>query len=312
MKNIYERVITTKSDPPTAADIMKTAGTILGEQVSYFSAYRKLKSERFESRKSASLAFQLLGPYLERFKELNPGATTHVEKDELDRVIRVFVCPPFMNQSLKYVRPVVSLDSVHLRRMFKGGIQIYSSLTAANEVYIYAFAIVAGNEDFKSWEFSNKLFRTACPLLQEDNVDDLEGGSNQVTVPAAKTFHDFTFISDRDKGLGKSLDETFPNNHSSNCAFHIKMNTKQKFGIIASRNVMAISKSFSTRQEQFLLSQVQSVCPKAHDYLCNIEPSKWRSTEWLQNTELPPRYGITTSNSSESVNSMIENYRNEG
>lgn len=312
MKNVYGRVITTKSDPPQAADMIKTAATMLGEDIKYFPAYRKLRSENFASTVAATKAFELISPYLEKFNLVNPGATTHVEVDNEDRVVSLFVCPAFMNNNLKYVRPVISLDSAHLRSSFKGGIQIYSGLNAADEVYIYAFALVARNECFESWQYSNKLFSAACPILQQDYIDDLEGGSNQVSRPTSKTFHDATFMSDRDKGLGKSLDVTFPQNHSSNCSHHIKMNVKQKFGITASKDVIGIARTFSTRQEEFLLAQVQSVSPKAHQYLCDIPESKWRSTEWLQKTDLPPRYGITTSNSSESVNSMIEDFRNDG
>ena len=56
--------------------------------------------------------------------------------DEQKRVLCLFVCPGFINDALKCVRPVVSLDSAHLRSGFKGGIQIYSGLTGADEVYI--------------------------------------------------------------------------------------------------------------------------------------------------------------------------------
>jgi hypothetical protein len=37
--------------------------------------------------------------------------------------------------------------------------------------------------------------------------------------------------------------------------------------------------------------------------------SNWRSTQWLRNTKLPPRYGIVSMNISESSNSMYEEAR---
>jgi hypothetical protein len=41
-----------------------------------------------------------------------------------------------------------------------------------------------------------------------------------------------------------------------------------------------------------------------------IGPSKWRSTEWMKDTTLPPRYGIVSTNILESSNSMYEDARN--
>ena len=87
---------------------------------------------------------------------------------------------------------------------------------------------------------------------------------------------------------------------------------KQKFGGIASKNVISIAKAFGTRQEEHLFREVDSISPPACKYLMPIDPKKWRSSEWLQDTDLPPRFGITTSNSSEFVNRMIDAYRNEG
>jgi hypothetical protein len=49
-----------------------------------------------------------------------------------------------------------------------------------------------------------------------------------------------------------------------------------------------------------------------YDYLVGengIAADKWRSTEWLRNKTLPPWYGIVSTNSSESSNSMYEDTR---
>ena len=312
MKDVVARVLATKSEPPVPADIIKTAATMCGEDIKYFPAWRKLQKEGHLSRSKAAKAFQLIPPYLQQFKKLNLGSTTDVMVDEQKRVLRLFVCPGLVDGMIKCLRPVVSLDSAHLKSVFKGGIQIYSGLTAADEIYIYAFAIVSENESFDSWDYSNELFAAACPNLQLDNVDTLEGYSNQTSRPTPTKYHDVVFVCDRDKGLAKSLDKTFPNNHSTSCSHHILMNTKQKYGAVASKNVIAISKAFGTRQEEHLFRAVHAASPPACSYLVKIPPQLWRSSEWLQDTDLPPRFGITTSNTSECVNSMINAYRSEG
>jgi SWIM zinc finger len=49
--------------------------------------------------------------------------------------------------------------------------------------------------------------------------------------------------------------------------------------------------------------------PVAKAYVAQIDHSQWRSTAWLDDEALPPRYGIVTSNMSESANSMFEKAR---
>ena len=39
--------------------------------------------------------------------------------------------------------------------------------------------------------------------------------------------------------------------------------------------------------------------------MTDIDQEPWRNTSWIQNISLPPRYGINTTNISESTNSMI-------
>ena len=117
-------------------------------------------------------------------------------------------------------------------------------------------------------------------------------------------------MNDRMKGLDKSLEQTFPNHHLNDCVQHIKANVQQKFGMKAASFVVSIARLFSTRQEEFLLEKLRNTNKAAHNYLMKILANRWRSSEWLQNDTLPPRFGIITSNTSESSNSMIDEYRN--
>ena len=55
-----------------------------------------------------------------------------------------------MNDSLYYVRPIVSLDAAHLKGVHKGNMGVVSVLSGANDVYPIAFMISKGNEDGNS------------------------------------------------------------------------------------------------------------------------------------------------------------------
>ena len=69
-------------------------------------------------------------------------------------------------------------------------------------------------------------------------------------------------------------------------------------------NVCTIAKTYIVIKEENLFQSIRK--KEAIDYLkTTIRPNQWRSAEWVD-MSVPPRYGMTTSNISESANSMIE------
>ena len=66
------------------------------------------------------------------------------------------------------------------------------------------------------------------------------------------------FVSDRDKGLDKSLAEIFPSNHATNFVHHIQQNVKPRFGAKVAEMVFPIAHQFSTIQEETLLEQLKT------------------------------------------------------
>jgi hypothetical protein len=109
-----------------------------------------------------------------------------------------------MNNSLKFARPVISLDAAHLRSEFKGTLYIASStLTGANDVFPIGFMIAAGND-----------LKEACPIISQQGQGDercadisQQGrgeGVDDASLPkpsASNRATPFLFVSDLDKGL---------------------------------------------------------------------------------------------------------------
>ena len=126
----------------------------------------------------------------------------------------------------------ISIDATHLKSLYKGTIFIYSGLTGNDEVYILAFGVSGGNEDYMTWNMFNTLFAKACP-----SVSFVEEGY---------AYSKFVFVSDKDKGLDKSLARTFATNHVTNCVHHIKHNVKTWFGPKAGEMVIPIATAFAT------------------------------------------------------------------
>jgi hypothetical protein len=99
----------------------------------------------------------------------------------------------------------------------------------------------------------------------------------------------------------------FPKNLEVSCAKHIEANVSQRFALKCSQLVYRIARTFSTRYENRLFETMQNTQPAAVRYLLDhMKDIMWSGTSWLDDElAMAPRYGIFTSNTSESVNSML-------
>ena len=157
-----------------------------------------------------------------------------------------------------------------------GTIFICSGLTGNDEACILAFGISGGNEDNRTWNTFNTLFATACP--SEPFVED------------GHSYSKFVFVSNRDKGLDKSLSVIFPRNHATNCVHHIKQNVKTQFGLNAAEMVFPIANAFLTIQEKTLLEQRKTKSASAYDHLEKIPMEQWHNMQWITTWKLPPQH----------------------
>jgi zinc finger SWIM domain-containing protein 3 len=207
----------------------------------------------------------------------------------------VFLLAGIMLETLAYVRPVMSLDAAHMKTTGGGGtLYIASVKSATNEIYPVAISLMVDPENKAGWIWFLESIKACLPILD-------------VNHPKPNiAYKRFTFMSDRNKGLIEALKEVFPLNHSCCCAVHIARNVEAKFGPKNAKYVIQLSKTFSTTYADDLLQRMNEA---SRDYVSRIDQQVWRSVAWLQDESLPPRYGIVTSNMSESANSMFEQAR---
>ena len=214
-----------------------------------------------------------------------------------------YICVSGISRS-STMHPVISIDAAHLKLAHTGTIFIYSGMTGNDEAYILAFGIHGGNEDYRTWNSFNRLFARACP-----SASSVEDGHS---------YSKFVFVSDRDKGLGKSLSENFPRNHATNCVHHIKQECENTDWSECRRNGIPNCYCFSTIQEETLLEQLITKSVGSYDYLEKLPMEQWHNMKWIMTQQLPPQhqlapwYGVVTSNTNESINSMIDDSRSEG
>jgi hypothetical protein len=277
-------------------DVVKSSVNTEHLDITYMQCHSVLSKRKESSHAVAKASYQKLVPYLKEFLRLNPGSAAISELDDDNHLDRVFVCPSIMQRSLTHVRPVMSLDAAPIRTTRGGGILYMASVkSACNHLYPVALAITSENENKEGWIWFLENLQVSLPVLE---------------VPHPKegvSYNLFTFISDRQKGLIEALKEVFPRNHCCYCAVHIARNVDATFGgPQQSKYVIPLAQTFSLSEADKILKAMSA---RARAYVEAIEQPQWRSTAWMQDEGLPPRYGIVTSNMSESLNSMFERAR---
>jgi hypothetical protein len=205
LSETLEQVTMVKNDDPIPKDVVKAAANVTGEVVTYNQGYQALKAEKLLNMKAVNDSYNLIIPYLKQFKELNEGSEVHYYLKE-GKIDGLFLCPNFMKESLRYVRPITSLDATHLKSSSKGTLYLATVKTGLNELYTVAI----GNEGYDGWNKFLFNLKNACPLMAWNHP-----------TPAHQKHGFFTFVSDREKGLVQALLENFPINHATQCCIHI-------------------------------------------------------------------------------------------
>jgi hypothetical protein len=291
-------VLQVKASCPNPSDVVKTSQSMHGHTTSYDQAWRSLNVDDKIQQKKNLQSYQLIGPYLRKFAELNPHSGINYEIYPNGQFARCFVMPALMQSKLCFVRPVISLDACHLRSKAKGTLYTATVLSAANEIYPIAFAITKDNENHDGWTFFLENLKQNCSIITEPHWKE-----------RCSPYVLFSFISDRDKGLVSAMRNVFPNSLHTNCLFHISKNVQNKWKKVPWRLIFNIGKSFDLRTEILGFEELNKLCPEAVDYCLDMDPKLWRCTEWTRNGSLPPRYCMYTSNISESTNAMFEEAR---
>ncbi|KAG7359842.1 transposase [Nitzschia inconspicua] len=282
LEESVDHVIEVKDGTPVSKDVIKAAANVQGVRASYNQAYRAIgRAVTKTQREKQQASFGLIMSYLHHFQLRNEDSTVRAESDADQRLRRLGICPGFMKHSLRHVRPVLSLDGAHLKSQWKGTLYIASVQTACNDIYPVSFAIMKDGEDTEGWKWFLELLVQAVPLLKMQHLDN------------RCKFCYFTFISDRQKGLIQALQQVFPDNHHCFCSVHIARNVEKEVGKQVAKHVYALSATFSKRESDELRAKINAISVRLGG---RPNPST--------------RFGIVTTNMSESANEMFGEARN--
>ena len=179
-----------KFGKPVANDVTKASRNLDGHTPTTKQAHKILAKNLMREREEARKSYQYIIPYIQSFRDNNPGTIIEYERDDNKAITKLFLCPGIMNTKLKYVRPILSLDAAHLSSEAKGTLYLATIKSGKDELLPIAIGITADNENYKGWKFFLENLNKSCDILTSVH-----------TQPRCHPHKLYTFISDRDKGL---------------------------------------------------------------------------------------------------------------
>ncbi|VFQ83642.1 unnamed protein product [Cuscuta campestris] len=186
-----------------------------------------------------------------------------------------------------YCLPVIPVDRTHLYDKYKGCLLLAIATTGNGEIFPLAFSIVDA-EDGASWKWfmTNVMRHVVPPHRRVCIISDRHGGI------------DHAFENVPELGGGQ-VTRTY-------CLRHLRSNFWKKFQSKKLWTLMYRADEALNRSEfDLLILRIASKNQEAYNWLNAIPKHKWA----LSHDEGGARYGIMTTNSSESFNNVLEGSR---
>ncbi|GJX68806.1 mutator type transposase [Tanacetum coccineum] len=206
--------------------------------------------------------YSLLKEYAQELINQNPGTTVRIDvqqepnPESLTRTFkRVYVCLGALKQGFRACgREILGLDGCFMSGPWPGQILTTVEVDANNGIYPVAYAIVEA-ESKASWcWFLN--------LLGEDL--GIEANFN------------YTYISDRQKGLIQATASVFPSAEHRYCVRHIHENMKSQFkGGVYKEMLWNAAKATSEGEFKKKMGELKSFNSDAYDWLMKISLEQW-------------------------------------
>ncbi|XP_076959322.1 uncharacterized protein LOC143635351 [Bidens hawaiensis] len=207
--------------------------------------------------------YELLRDYCAELMRSNPGTTVKIDVERefnpsstTRQFKRIYICLGALKTGFKMIgREILGLDGCFMKGPFPGQILTAVGLDSNNGIYLVAYALVEA-ETKDSW-----IWFLEC--LGDDL--DLYANSN------------FTFISDRQKGIIPALEDVFSRAEHRFCLRHIQENMKSRwrgklFKNLLTRCAFATLIPFFEKAMKAVYNEDESL----HDWLKQIPPKHWR------------------------------------
>ncbi|GJU72051.1 mutator type transposase [Tanacetum coccineum] len=231
-------------------------------EVSRMKAFRA-KSKAVDSvRGDYTLQYKMLRDYVMELKECNPNTTVRIgvetEEDHTSptRIFkRIYVCLGASKAGFKACRrEFLGLDGAFMKGPFPGQLLTTVGIDPNNGIYPLAYGIVE-TESRESWTW-----------FLEHLKDDLDLQDNS----------NFTFISDRQKGIIPAIAELFLAAEHRFCLRHIHENMKQKWAGTAYKELLwNCATTLTIPQFDRRMNRLKEFNKECYDWLALIPPQHW-------------------------------------
>nr|KAJ0213473.1 hypothetical protein LSAT_V11C400168770 [Lactuca sativa] len=206
--------------------------------------------------------YELLRDYVLELQATNPDTTVKIDvcsepnPDSPTRQFRrIYVCLGPLKKGFKAcLRDLLGFDGAFMKGPFPGQVLLAVGLDSNNGIYPLAYGIVE-SENTESWKW-----------FLDNLGDDLDLGRNS----------NFTFISDRQKGLHTAVEQIFPNAEHRYCIRHIHDNMRKRWRQTEYRDHLWRCASATTIPEfEHLMKEFSQYDKEACEWLKQIPPKHW-------------------------------------
>ncbi|KAJ0715308.1 putative transposase, mutator type, MULE transposase domain-containing protein [Helianthus annuus] len=206
--------------------------------------------------------YKILRDYCEELLRVDPKSTVKVDVEhefnptsKTRQFKRIYICLGALKMGFKAgIRDLLGVDGCFLKGPFPGQILSAVAPDGNSGIYPVAYALVeAENKDSWTWFFQ---------LLGQDL--GLNASSN------------FTFVSDRQKGLIHAIDLVFPAAEHRHCLRHIHDNMKGTWkGDLYKNLLYGVSTATIVQAYEKAMQKVLAESKELHDWMLKNEPKHW-------------------------------------
>ncbi|KAK4394334.1 hypothetical protein Sango_1904200 [Sesamum angolense] len=219
-------------------------------------AYRAKRQALKKLEGSPEQQFTKLWDYAEELRRTNPGSTIILGVNDVNRFEKFYVCLSALKKGfLGGCRPIICVDGCHLKGPHKGILLTAVGVDPNNNLYPIAYSVVQ-KESRDTWEwFLTVLKQDLC--IQRDN--------------------EYTFMSDKQKGLIQAFQSVFPNSTHRFCVRHLHNNFKNAgYRGLAYKNALWKAARASTVGEfKLRMEEMKQLNQDAFDWFNDKPPTEW-------------------------------------
>ncbi len=204
----------------------------------------------------------------------------------------------------QFNRKLLVFDGAHCSSKFGGILLIATTIDPNEKTLILGWAIVPSESiEWWSWFFELLQVRLIKPYLDEE--DEASEADEAVELPLR-----IAIITDRGKGLDPSVSKYFPEPYGYHyyCTQHLAANVREHYGQPIEALFRQVVATETVSQHALLIEKIRELSPAAVTYIDRIGDRR-RYCRAFAPLDDYPRFGHTTSNIGESMNSRFREER---